>query len=185
MTIAGEMARAARERRLRLVSPENGFHSSELEVRSPREIRERRRLQQFKLRKIDKLRARQRAGIFQKKLSTVVHIVPHGEQPLIDTAERVLTVRDIARAVCDHFHVTMIDLVSPRRTARVVRPRRVVMFLARTHTTRSLPEIGRLLGGKDHTTVLHGVRSISERLETDTALHRDIDEIVLRLGLKP
>jgi chromosomal replication initiation ATPase DnaA len=188
MTIMGEMARAARERRLRLVSPANGFHSSELEVVSRREFRERqqarRQLHEAKLRKLDRLRDRFRARKAKQELSTVIHLVPQGEPPLLDTAERVFTIRDIARAVCDHFHVTMVDLVSKRRTARIVRPRQVVMFLARAHTTRSLPEIGRLLGDKDHTTVLHGVRSIADRLAADPALHRDIDEIVLRLGIR-
>ena len=67
------------------------------------------------------------------------------------------------------------DLLSSRRTANVVRPRQVAMYLAKTLTLRSLPEIGRRFGGRDHTTVLHAVRKIENLVNTDNALAEEIE----------
>src|SRR5947208_9463121 len=70
-------------------------------------------------------------------------------------------IEDIQRVVARQYNVSRADLLSSRRTANVVRPRQVAMYLAKTLTLRSLPEIGRRFGGRDHTTVLHGVRKIA------------------------
>ena len=67
------------------------------------------------------------------------------------------------------------DILSSRRTAVVVKPRQVAMFLAKTLTMRSLPEIGRRFGGRDHTTVLHAVRKIEALAQTDSALREEIE----------
>ena len=67
------------------------------------------------------------------------------------------------------------DILSSRRTAVVVKPRQVAMFLAKTLTMRSLPEIGRRFGGRDHTTVLHAVRKIEGLSQTDGALREEIE----------
>ena len=69
-------------------------------------------------------------------------------------------VEEILKLVSAHFNVTRADLLSSRRTASVVRPRQIAMYLSKTLTLRSLPEIGRRFGGRDHTTVLHAVRKI-------------------------
>jgi len=79
--------------------------------------------------------------------------------------------------VARQYNVSRSDLLSSRRTANVVRPRQVAMYLAKTLTLRSLPEIGRRFGGRDHTTVLHAVRKI-EGLVTggsDMALAEEIE----------
>jgi chromosomal replication initiator protein len=65
--------------------------------------------------------------------------------------------------------------LSSRRTANVVRPRQVAMYLAKTLTLRSLPEIGRRFGGRDHTTVLHAVRKIENLVSNDTSLAEEIE----------
>ena len=70
-------------------------------------------------------------------------------------------IEDIQRVVARQYNVSRADLLSSRRTANVVRPRQVAMYLAKTLTLRSLPEIGRRFGGRDHTTVLHAVRKIA------------------------
>ena len=67
------------------------------------------------------------------------------------------------------------DILSSRRTAVVVKPRQVAMYLAKTLTMRSLPEIGRRFGGRDHTTVLHAVRKIEGLSQTDGALREEIE----------
>jgi chromosomal replication initiator protein len=77
-------------------------------------------------------------------------------------------VETIQRAVIAHFpRVTLNDIKSARRTAIVVEPRQIAMYLAKELTTRSLPDIGRRFGGRDHTTVLHAVRRIAARIKVD------------------
>lgn len=79
-------------------------------------------------------------------------------------AIRCLRVADIREAVCAHFGVTLRDILSARRARAIARPRQVAMFLARRLTTRSLPEIARQFGDRDHTTVMHACSTI-ERLK--------------------
>ncbi|WP_081433903.1 chromosomal replication initiator protein DnaA [Azorhizobium caulinodans] len=86
-------------------------------------------------------------------------------------------VDDILRVVAKHYNVTRADLLSQRRTANVVKPRQIAMYLAKTLTLRSLPEIGRRFGGRDHTTVLHAVRKIDGLIATDRALADEIETL--------
>jgi chromosomal replication initiator protein len=89
-------------------------------------------------------------------------------------------IEDIQKLVATHYSVSRADILSSRRTAVVVKPRQVAMFLAKTLTMRSLPEIGRRFGGRDHTTVLHAVRKIEALSHTDGAL-RDELELLKRM----
>ncbi len=84
-------------------------------------------------------------------------------------------IEDIQKLVASHYNVTKADILSARRTANVVRPRQIAMFLAMTLTPRSLPEIGRRFGGRDHTTVLHAVRKIEALVGTDGRLSEEIE----------
>jgi chromosomal replication initiator protein len=84
-------------------------------------------------------------------------------------------IEDIQRVVARQYNVSRADLLSSRRTANVVRPRQVAMYLAKTLTLRSLPEIGRRFGGRDHTTVLHAVRKIENLVNTDNTLAEEIE----------
>jgi chromosomal replication initiator protein len=84
-------------------------------------------------------------------------------------------IEDIQRIVARHYNVSRADILSARRTATVVRPRQIAMYLSKVLTLRSLPEIGRRFGGRDHTTVLHAVRKIDGLLHTDNALAEDVD----------
>jgi hypothetical protein len=97
-------------------------------------------------------------------------------------AETKLTCRFIFEHVAAFYRLTMVDLLSNRRQRNVVWPRHVAMYLARHMTTRSLPEVGRLLGGKDHTTVLHGVARITERLPDEPALAADVTELTRKIA---
>ncbi|MES1973239.1 MAG: chromosomal replication initiator protein DnaA [Pseudomonadota bacterium] len=92
-------------------------------------------------------------------------------------AERRVTIDEIQRAVSAHFELKPIDLVSARRAVVVARPRQIAMYLAKRLTTRSLPEIGRKFGGRDHSTVIHAVRRIEELRDKD----REIDGAVRTL----
>src|SRR5690349_6654476 len=84
-------------------------------------------------------------------------------------------IEEIQRIVARQYNVSRADLLSSRRTANVVRPRQVAMYLAKTLTLRSLPEIGRRFGGRDHTTVLHAVRKIEGLVGNDMALAEEIE----------
>jgi len=90
-------------------------------------------------------------------------------------------IEDIQRVVARHYNVSRGDLLSSRRTANVVRPRQVAMYLAKTMTLRSLPEIGRRFGGRDHTTVLHAVRKIENLVGNDSTLAEEIESLKRQL----
>ena len=90
---------------------------------------------------------------------------------------RQIPIKEIQAAVAEHYRVLVSDMIAFRRTADVVLPRHVAMYLAKKLTHRSLPEIGRLFGMRDHTTVLHAVRKIDALLETDSALFGVIAQI--------
>ncbi|MEM9145649.1 MAG: chromosomal replication initiator protein DnaA [Pseudomonadota bacterium] len=94
---------------------------------------------------------------------------------LLRASDRKVTIEDIKRKVCDHYNLRMTDLTSARRARAVARPRQVAMFLAKTLTSKSLPEIGRGFGGRDHTTVIHAVKKIEQLRETDGQLSEDIE----------
>jgi chromosomal replication initiator protein len=101
---------------------------------------------------------------------------------LIRPAEpKRVRIEDIQRIVARQYNVSRSDLLSSRRTANVVRPRQVAMYLAKVLTLRSLPEIGRRFGGRDHTTVLHAVRKIENLAGTDTALAEEIEALKRQL----
>jgi len=96
-------------------------------------------------------------------------------------AERRVTVEDIQKTVASFFGLSVDDLLSARRTQSVVRPRHIAMYLAKMLTTRSLPDIGRRFGGRDHSTVIHAVTKISQRLKDDPALAEDVEAVKRRL----
>ncbi|SFP50869.1 chromosomal replication initiator protein DnaA [Sphingomonas rubra] len=89
-------------------------------------------------------------------------------------AQRRVTIEEIQKLVSAHFELKPLDLVSARRSRAVARPRQIAMYLSKRLTTRSLPEIGRKFGGRDHSTVIHAVRKVEELRDTD----RDIDAAV-------
>jgi chromosomal replication initiator protein len=94
---------------------------------------------------------------------------------LIRTADRRITIEEIQKEVSSYYGVSMRDLLSHRRDRQIVRPRQIAMFLAKELTTRSLPEIGRRFGGRDHTTVLYGVRKIGQMRSENATLADEID----------
>lgn len=94
------------------------------------------------------------------------------------SSEKRLTVDEIQKAVANHFGVTAADICSKRRTQSVVRPRHVAMYLSKTLTTRSLPDIGRRFGGRDHSTVIHAVNKVTSMIEAGDPLAQDVDALV-------
>lgn len=94
---------------------------------------------------------------------------------------RRIKIEDIQRVVARQYNVSRSDLLSSRRTANVVRPRQVAMYLAKIMTLRSLPEIGRRFGGRDHTTVLHAVRKIEALVGKEPSLADEVEAIKRQL----
>jgi chromosomal replication initiator protein len=95
---------------------------------------------------------------------------------------RRIKVEDILRIVSRHYAVPKAEILSDRRHRSVVRPRQVGMYLAKQLTSRSLPEIGRRFGNRDHTTVLHAIRKIDRELSGDQRLKDEIEELKRQLN---
>lgn len=91
------------------------------------------------------------------------------------------TIRDIQIAAAQHFGVSRDDLLSSRRTSVVVRPRQIAMYLAKTMTLNTLPEIGRRFGGRDHTTVLHAVSKMERLIAGNPQVRGDMAAIRVRI----
>jgi chromosomal replication initiator protein len=89
--------------------------------------------------------------------------------------DRRVTIEEIQKRVAEHYNIRLSEMYSARRARAVARPRQVAMYLAKQLTARSLPEIGRKFGGRDHTTVMHAVRKVDELRSTDRGFAEDID----------
>jgi chromosomal replication initiator protein len=116
----------------------------------------------------------------------VAHSQLGGREITLDTAQEVLhdllrandrrvTIEDIQKRVSSHFNIRVSDMHSARRARSVARPRQVAMYLAKQLTSRSLPEIGRKFGGRDHTTVMHAVKKVEELRECDISFAEDVE----------
>ena len=112
----------------------------------------------------------------------------HGREVTIDVARaalkdllsiqnRQISVENIQKSVADFYNMKVADMYSKRRPANIARPRQIAMFMAKELTQKSLPEIGELFGGRDHTTVLHAVRKITEERSHDSQLNHEIHVI--------
>jgi len=96
---------------------------------------------------------------------------------LLRSHDRRITIDEIQRKVAEHYNIRLPDMHSARRARNVARPRQVAMYLAKQLTSRSLPEIGRKFGGRDHTTVMHAVRKVEELMVEDQQIAQDVEII--------
>jgi chromosomal replication initiator protein len=96
---------------------------------------------------------------------------------LLSIQNRQISVDNIQKAVADFYSIKVADMYSKKRPANIARPRQIAMFMAKELTQKSLPEIGELFGGRDHTTVLHAVRKIGEERSHDGQLNHEIHVI--------
>jgi chromosomal replication initiator protein len=124
------------------------------------------------------------------RLTGTQHTVESAQAAVSDLLQphnpKRVTVEDIQNLVASHYSMTRADLLSAQKTAKVVKPRQVAMYLAKALTPRSLPEIGRRFGGRDHTTVLHAVRKIEKLATVDHTLKDEIEALkhaLMRIGL--
>ncbi len=101
---------------------------------------------------------------------------------ILKAHDRRVTIDEIQRKVAEHYNIRLTDMSSARRARAVARPRQVAMYLSKQLTSRSLPEIGRRFGNRDHTTVMHAVSRVSELMERDGGFAEDVE--LLRRMLK-
>jgi chromosomal replication initiator protein len=93
---------------------------------------------------------------------------------ILRASDRKVSIDEIQRRVAEHYNIRLADLIGPKRIRTIARPRQIAMYLSKHMTLRSLPEIGRRFGGRDHTTIMHGVRKIEEMMATDSQLADDL-----------
>lgn len=93
---------------------------------------------------------------------------------ILRASDRKVTIEEIQRKVAEHYNIRLSDMIGPKRLRTIARPRQIAMYLSKQLTPRSLPEIGRRFGGRDHTTIMHGVRKIEELMATDSQLADDL-----------
>ena len=110
-----------------------------------------------------------------KKFNLNLEIAEDLLQDLLRASDRRTTIDQIQKKVAEHFNVKISDMHSARRSRAVARPRQIAMFLAKNLTSRSLPEIGRKFGGRDHTTVIHAIKKVQELTKNDSSLSEDIE----------
>ncbi|MGR3507887.1 MAG: chromosomal replication initiator protein DnaA [Sulfitobacter sp.] len=101
---------------------------------------------------------------------------------VLRASERKISIEEIQRKVSEHYNIRLSDMVGPKRLRSYARPRQVAMYLCKKMTSRSLPEIGRRFGGRDHTTVMHGVKRIEELKQSDGQIAEDLE--LLRRSLE-
>lgn len=98
-------------------------------------------------------------------------------QDLLRAHDRRITIDEIQRKVAEHYNLRISDMHSARRARNVARPRQVAMYLSKLLTARSLPEIGRKFGGRDHTTVMHAIRKVEELISDDAQIAQDVEVV--------
>ncbi len=111
-----------------------------------------------------------------------IDFVKDALKDLLAVRDRLVTVQNIQKTVCDYYQVRNSDLLSKKRNRSIARPRQVAMFLSKKLTRHSLPEIGEAFGGRDHTTVLHAFRKITELSQTDSRIEEDIKHLTRTLS---
>ena len=108
----------------------------------------------------------------QKEIS--IQLAREALRDLLSIQNRQISVENIQKTVADYYKIKVADMYSKKRPASIARPRQIAMYLAKELTQKSLPEIGELFGGRDHTTVLHAVRKIAGERQTNTELNQQL-----------
>lgn len=111
-----------------------------------------------------------------------VDAVREALKDLIASYDHLITIENIQKTVAEYYNIKMADLKSKSRTRSVARPRQMAMALAKELTNHSLPEIGREFGGRDHTTVMHACKTISEMRDTDSSIQEDYTNLTRKLS---
>jgi len=100
---------------------------------------------------------------------------------LLRSSQKKVNIEEIQKRVSQHFNVKMSDMSSARRSRTIARPRQIAMYLSKNLTSRSLPEIGRRFGNRDHTTVIHAVKKVEELRSKDLSFDEDVQLLIRML----
>ena len=125
---------------------------------------------------LNRLTAHSRLHATPLDLALATEVLGPLDLPLDDDPQAII------KAVADEYRITVSELEGPRRPRRIVEPRQLAMYLLREVAQLSFPQIGELLGGRDHTTAMHGADKISTKLETDTELRNHLENVRIRLS---
>ena len=136
------------------------------------------------IRELEGALRRIQASVSITKQTATVAYVKEILKDLISANNRQITIEDIQNATIEYYNIQMQDLLSPRRSRSVVRPRQMAMFLAKELTNRSLPEIGKAFGKRDHTTVLHACRTVKKLKETDPNIEQAYKSLLRILSVE-
>lgn len=120
------------------------------------------------------------ADLVQKDIT--MEMVQDCLSDILRATDKKVTMEEIIKKTCEYYNIRQADMMSANRSRAIARPRQVAMFLCKKLTTRSLPEIGRKFGGRDHTTILYGVRKIEELMQVDSQIAEDAE--ILRRTLE-
>jgi chromosomal replication initiator protein len=111
--------------------------------------------------------------LFDRQLTMeTAHEVLHD---VLKAYDRKVTIQEIQKRVSDHYNIRVAEMSSARRARNIARPRQVAMYLAKQLTSKSLPDIGRHFGDRDHTTVMHAVSRVTELMSQDAAFGEDVE----------
>ena len=99
----------------------------------------------------------------------------------INSGSKSINVEAIQNLVASYFNLNLQEMLSPRRSRSLARPRQIAMYLSKQHTTNSLPDIGRKFSNRDHTTVIHAVKKIDELIKNDNEIKQNVEEIRKKL----
>lgn len=182
------MLARVKEIRDRLRNPPNGRLSEETEIMSAPALRRQRLALAVELeeqRRADETQARWTEIITRMATEADKAAAERAEQERQERERGILTLEMIVRVVCGWYNISRLDLMSARRTASAVYPRHIAMYLCRSHTRFSLPQIGAKFGGRDHTTAIHAFNKIAELINRgDEKVCRDIDRLRRVLGVQ-
>lgn len=178
----------ALEIRKRMFNPPNGRVSSDLDVVPEAEFRKRQRLRE-QAKQIEEIHranldAAKRAEIeemIRKAVAERARVLEIARRMADEQTDKPPSMTAIIRAVCSYFNVTPLDVYSERRTANVVMPRQIVMYLGRKLTPNSYPVIGMRVGRRDHTTAMHAYKKIAAMIEADPEFAAEIAQIESRI----
>ena len=96
---------------------------------------------------------------------------------LLNFSENHVTIENIQKNVCDYFKINIREMLSQRRSRYLVRPRQIAMYLSKNLTSKSLPDIGREFSGRDHTTVIHSIKTIDKLQKVEKEISKSIDKL--------
>ena len=111
-----------------------------------------------------------------------IDFVKDALKDLLAVRDKLVTIQNIQKTVCDYYQVRHSDLLSKKRNRSIARPRQVAMSLSKSLTRHSLPEIGDAFGGRDHTTVIHACKKITELTQSDSRIEEELKQLTRKLS---